>query len=861
MKAIRLVVLFATLMMTAGAVVAGESRVRVNMNPAWRFSLGEPAGEPFATGFNDEEWEIVSLPHTHDIFPTDLKGYRENGRNVGWYRRAIDVPAEWSGKRVFMEFQGAMQTTKLWVNGAPAGEYAVSGYDSFHFDITDQLKPGKNILAVRVDNTVNSNIPPDGKPTDFELFGGLYRDVHLVVTDPLHITFPWEAKEAGIRLTLPEVSATQAVVKVDATVRNDSKSEESCAVLTEIRNREGNVVVSMSDTCAVPAGASQTFSQSSQPIDKPNLWSPKDPYLYQVHTIVRRNGKEVDRVVTRLGIRWVKWDKVKGFFLNGEHLKLVGANRHQSWPFIGNAVPNGLHRRDAEQMKSIGCNWVRCSHYPHDPDFLDALDELGIMALEEGPTWGEIGGQPWMDNLEHSFRSMIRRDRNHPSIIIWNCCVNHGGGNTRLIAAATEEDPTRARGQDTVRCPMDFSHKSVSGGGALTIEHTGHTFPAHRGERYKKDVSGNVEYDQAKRHYEQTDAAFKNGSNSGLAVWSLYDYNSLYFCPDGIRPHGALDLFRIPKYSYWWHISELTATPMSYIVRIDESNVCVFSNCEEVRLTTERGVKTQNPDPGFALHHPPFHFKVAPETAVIKAEGLIGGVVRAACEWKKPGVPVRLVLDADRSTITADGADISRIIVSAVDANGTAVDDCKDDVTFALEGAGRLIGENPAQLRAGKMIVLAQSGFARGKLKIRATAGSLMPASVIVKTTRCGADVDMPVTVPSTRKDLIVNTDSSAAGSTGAPVKTVLKFEPRKDVSPGVWVESNPIFLNEECSLAIEGGEYRVYTSPWSSKPGKAIANDAVYVRVKSADKPGGQATVILRAGKASIRFEVTTKK
>ena len=860
------------LLTLALASQASDSRIRININPVWRFHLGEPKEAPVQTAFDDKAWEIVSLPHTHEVFPADLSGFNEHGRQVGWYRREIEMPAAWSGKKVFLEFQGAMQTTKLWVNGSPAGEYATTGYDSFHFDITRQLRTGKNQLAIRIDNTVNPELPPDGQKTDFIQFGGLYRDLHLVVTDPLHITFPWEAKQAGIRLTLPEVSDSRAVVLAETNVRNESESPRKCTLITEVRDREGKLVTSMTDASEIPAGASHDFTQTSKPIPNPQLWSPEHPYLYQVHTIVQIDGKELDRVTTRLGIRWVTWDKKDGFFLNGKHLKLVGANRHQTWPFIGNAVPNGLHRRDAEQLKEMGCNWVRCSHYPHDPDFLDDLDELGIMALEEGPTWMKTGGKPWMDNLEKSFRSMIRRDRNHPSIIIWNSCINHSGGNKQLIAAAKEEDPTRARGQDNVPCPMNFKHKTISGNGALCIEHTGHTFDTERGATGKPGKAAvgwvygqstdNREYELTRRHWEHTDAAYKVPGNAGLAVWCMYDYNTFHNATAGIARHGVLDLFRIPKFTWWWHQSELTTKPMAYIVRINDSEVCVFSNCEEVRLLQHTGGKTtqketRKPDSGFDLKHPPFHFKVSPEATALKAEGLMAGKTAATHVWKKPGTAAKLVLVADRPTLTADGADISRIIVSAVDAKGTEVPLCSDEVTFSIEGNGQLIGENPVKLRAGKMIILAQSSFVPGTIQVSASAKGLAAGSTRVTTQAVSAATDMPAALPGSQPAtarLIVR------GGNASVVKAQsLVFEPKNNVAPGVWIESDPIMLDVSSPLSITGGEYRIYTAPWTTKPGKAGGGDAIFVRVKSASNAGGSAKAELSLGGKKVPFEVTT--
>jgi beta-galactosidase len=857
------------------AASAAESRVKINLNPVWRFYLGDPPGEPFQANYDERAWDVVSLPHTHEIFPADLAGFGEHGRNVGWYRREIQVPAGWLSKKVFLEFQGAMQTTRLWVNGALIGEYAVSGYDSFHFDITPHLKAGKNQLAVRVDNTVNPDIPPDGRWIDFIPFGGLYRDVSLVVIDTMHLTFPWEAPQAGVRLTLPEVSAEQAVVKTEATVRNESSQPRTCTLVTEIRDRDGKVVAQTNSQQQISAGGEFTFVQTLAPLTHPRLWSPDDPYLYRVRTLVREGDRELDRLETALGIRWFKFDKQQGFFLNGKHLKLVGANRHQTWPFIGNAVPNGLHRRDAEQLKAMGCNWVRLSHYPHDPDFLDALDELGMMALEEGPTWMGSGNAKWMAHLEKSFRSMIRRDRNHPCIIIWNACINHSDGEPSLVQAAKEEDPTRPRGQSDIPCPMNFSHQEISGNGALTIEHTGHTYPTSRGDRLEygrrraswegQNTTANREYDLAKRHWENTDAAYRRTDNSGLAVWCMYDYNTFHNALEGIARHGVFDLFRIPKYSYWWHVSELTRAPMAYVVRVDETNACVFSNCDQVRLSQDTGggyqaVATQKPVEGYVLQHPPFLFTVDAQAVALKAEGLSGGTVQASNEWKRAGQPVALTLDVDRPTLTADGSDLSRITATAVDANGIAVDTCAVPVTFTVDGLGQLVGENPISLRAGKIIILAQSAFVPGELTIRATAAGLRPGQATVKTLPVASGVDLPSNLPAkqpTRSNRVVIPKASDAKEL-----PWLAFESKTNVPPSTWVESNPIMIPgslKEAPIEIRGGEYRIYTSPWTDQPGKVVAGDAVYVRLRTTGERGASAWAELTIGNLKTRFEVRT--
>lgn len=275
----------------------------------------------------------------------------------------------------------------------------------------------------------------------------------------------------------------------------------------------------------------------------------------------------------------------------------------------------------------------------------------------------------------------------------------------------------------------------------------------------------NREYDQARRHWEQVNAAYRKPDNAGPAVWCMYDYNTFHnINENGIVWHGVCDLFRIPKYSYYWHQSELTTTPMAYVVRIDAAHAAVFSNCEQVRLWADAGqgyreVATQKPESSFTkvdgkqvtygLRHPPFQFVVAPEARGLKAEGLISGKVKATYEWKQFGVPAALALEADRPVITADGADLSRIIVTAVDTNGTPVDTCGSLVAFSIEGVGQLIGENPVKLRAGKMIILAQSGFVPGSLKITASSEGLRPAEVSLRMDPVPPGVDMPKELPA----------------------------------------------------------------------------------------------------------------
>jgi beta-galactosidase len=868
-------------LLSAAVSAGGTPRQKLNINPVWRFALGDPADAAKAD-FDDRSWDTVSLPHSHELYAADISNFKGKdevkepyvafaGRKVGWYRRTIDIPATALSGKVFLVFQGAMETTRLWVNGKSAGECLVGGYTSFHFDITPLLQPGKNRLAVRVDNTVQKDIPPDGAMCDFVLFGGLYRDVDLIFTGTPHVTFPWEGPQAGVRLTLPEVSPEKAVVQIETALRNDTDQAVKCTVVTRVLDKSGKAVATVKAEVSLDAKGEAMLTQKTEPIHNPNLWSPDSPYLYTVETTVMNGNRATDQVQTKLGIRWCQWDKEKGFFLNGKHLKLVGANRHQAWPFIGSAVPNKLHRADAEQMKKMGINWVRLSHYPHAPAFLDDLDELGLMALEEGPTWMHTPSETWMKNLDTAFRSMIRRDRNHPSIIIWNCCVNHQGGNDKLVKAATEEDPTRARGQDTVPCPMNFEHLKISGNAALCIEHTGHTFNTFRGQELYR------EYDLTQRHWEHTDAAYKKVDNSGLAVWAMYDYNTPHYgAPYFQAPHGVCDIFRIPKLSYYWHCAELGKEPITYLYPFKDDKVVIFSNAEKVRFSESIGGKdfkevgVLEPDKGLALRHPPFHATVSKWTTCYKAEGLVNGKVVSSHIYHRQSEPAALKLSVDHGEITADGGDMTRVHLQLVDKNGTVIVNNYEPVNFAIEGAGLLVGENPTQLMAGQCVILVRSSFEPGKMTITAEMPGMEgidKASVSLQTVpvAANAQVDMPKTtvkaptgksvMPTNLKKIQVNMPADDFGWFVIPAL--------ENAEPGQIVESKPMLVagqRQTSKLAVQGCEYRIYSSAWSSAPTDITRGDALFFRMKSNKEAGQTATAEVTIQGVKRTFTVKTK-
>ena len=436
-------------------------RQSINFNRQWKFQLGDVSGAD-APGFDDARWDDANLPHSFSMpyFAADrfYVGY-------GWYRKHFAAPPDWvQQERVNLEFDGAFQVAELFVNGRRVGEHQ-GGYTGFTFDITDALKPGDNVVAVRVNNLWNARLAPRAGEHTFS--GGIYRDVRLVVTAPLHVAW------YGTCVTTPKVSKQSATVNVKTEVTNDSRSKKSATVRTLVLDAGGKTVAEMESTETIAPGETKTFDQTGKPIADPRLWSPAHPDLYSVKTFVLDGGQAVDDFLSPLGFRWFKFTADQGFFLNGEHHYFKGANVHQDHAGWGDAVADSGFFRDVKLVKDAGFDFIRGSHYPHAPAFAAACDELGILFWSENCFWGTTGFRsPWAASayptsaadepgfkasVKASLRDMVRIHRNHPSIIVWSMC-NEVFFSDRsavpkvrdflreLVAYSHDLDPTRPAG-------------------------------------------------------------------------------------------------------------------------------------------------------------------------------------------------------------------------------------------------------------------------------------------------------------------------------------------------------------------------------------------------------------------------------
>ncbi|WNJ19853.1 glycoside hydrolase family 2 TIM barrel-domain containing protein [Pontibacter sp. G13] len=723
-------------------------RQKTILGMGWEYTLDKGSNGSFwAMPPADAAWESVSVPHSLELSGEDKNGNEDDEyqltfhRWVGWYKRSLDIQAS-EGQQVFLEFEGAHQVTTLWVNGRKVGTHNVGGYTPFHFDITDFVElGGTNEILLSVDNRRYTQIPPEGDRYDYIKWSGLYRDVYQVVTDPVHITFNWEGKDKGIFITTPTVSRADATIHVEAHVQNDAPEPQQVQVINRIIDDRGLVVLKLESEVEIAAGDGYLFSQTGGIDEQVRLWSPDDPYLYRVNTQVLVDGRVVDCVENRMGIRKVEFVDGKGMLLNGEPIELIGTNRHQAMWFIGDAVPNSMHWKDAYQMKEVGFNSVRLAHYPHDDAFIEACDELGIIVYEEPPTWIGIGDPTWFDNLEVATRRMIRNHRNHPSVVFWAAGINHRGPVERLHYTCKDEDPSRptasngapwtagrGSGVTDIYTPMDYQNTPI-----MPNEFT-----------YLCEHGGSPD---ALRNQYEVSKSREIANMIGVAHWTGHDY--MTFKSKMSRNNNRLwSNFRIPNTAYYWYKSELLDEPSVHIADPFASRngkVIVFSNCDRVELyQDDQLVASQLPDRNdemLYLDHPSFTFRHDWTAGKLEAKGYLNGqlTVEHTRWWAGEPQRLELVIETDDRPFYANGTDFKLAQAYILDSNGEVVMDATNEVKFTVSGEGEIIGDasigaNPAVPYKGVGTGYVRSTGRAGKIKVVASAKGLKSATAFITT-------------------------------------------------------------------------------------------------------------------------------
>ncbi|ALJ05405.1 hypothetical protein APS56_09865 [Pseudalgibacter alginicilyticus] len=401
--------------------VSSQSRQVFTINNNWEFYKGnlEVSKTETFLEHNDVKWQSVNIPHTWNNIDTtdDTPGYY---RGIAWYKKSIFIEsAHTPNAKTLIYFEGVNQVADLYVNGQWVGQHK-GGYTRFHFDVTSFLKYNQqNTFAVKVDNSYNEAIPP--LSADFTFFGGIYRDVFIMELNEVHFSMD-DHSSSGIYISTPEVSKELATVEVKYLLNNEGSKNKTVQVVSQIVDKQGVVVLSLNKKVRLSKNEKNKENTEVFSIKNPQLWSPDNPYLYSVITQIKdlKTGKILDESSEPLGLRWFKFDSEKGFFLNGEHLKLIGTNRHQDYLKKGNALSDEMHVRDIRLLKEMGGNFLRISHYPQDPTVLEMCDRLGILTSVEIPIVNAITeSEAFTNNCLAMAEEMVKQNYNHPSLVIW----------------------------------------------------------------------------------------------------------------------------------------------------------------------------------------------------------------------------------------------------------------------------------------------------------------------------------------------------------------------------------------------------------------------------------------------------------
>ena len=767
-----LVVFGSSLFLSANAAPyapQNSNRVEMMLDTGWLFNATDVSNGQSKT-LSESGWTRVCVPHANTITKHAYQG-ESAFRFISWYRRHIIPSQAYAGRRFLLEFQGVSINATVYVNGTEVGSH-LGGYTPFTIDITSNITAGQdNIIAVRVDSRQQSAVPPEGGNLDFMIYGGIVRNVNLIITDPLYTEWIFASNQNP-----SQTAPTNPTLNVKTRVINKAATAKNCTVITNVVDKTNNVVATFSSTQSIAANGSYEFNQTTPAIANPKLWSLDDPYLYTVYTQIQDGTTYVDEYKQRIGIRSITMNKTTGgFYLNGKLIKLFGLNRHETYPYIGRAAPKRLQRKDADVLKyELGCNTVRTSHYPQAPDFLDRCDEIGLLVLEEIPGWMYVGNAVWKSLEMNVLKDMIVRDRNHPSIFTWGVRVNESGDDNTYYKTTNETarsyDPTRltcgvrrSNSSPTTSFLEDIWTQNFINPSSnppnmpiITSEEIGHGYPANSFSR--EDTLINL----AIKHAEAQNGSFAQSKWGGMLGWCAFDYASSHtnaVSKNGNRyvsNHGAADIFRIPKFAGYFYQSQRDPTlygPMLYIGNYWRSGsartINVFSNCDQVELFVNGASKGKiSPTSYTRLPHPVFVWQnVAYASGNIKAVGYIGTSPAVTQTWYTPGSPTKITLVPDTSAIFT-GGDMTRVVVMVGDANNPFVPYNTTSVTISVSGAGDFIGESPIAMENGLSAFYVRSRASQtGVITCQATASGLTAGSATISVGDNSTDVKRAITL------------------------------------------------------------------------------------------------------------------
>jgi len=715
---------------------SGRTILPINRN--WRYSktFSEAA---IAPDFNDSSFERVVVPHTNIKLPWhsfDDKLYEF----VSVYRRRFKLPASERGKRVFVDFEGVMTASTVWINGTRLGEYK-GGFTPFSFELTDHVKwNAENVLVVQVDSTERADIPPFGYQIDYLTFGGIYREVALRLVPQTFLE--------NIFADPKDVLGSAPSVDVKCFLQHPGALADDLSLEVSLKN--GETVLNTTTKRVDHADESEGLASTTVTLTnfgKVDLWDLAHPHLYTVHVKLLRAGHAIDEDKRTIGFREAQFTD-HGFELNGKVIKLRGLDRHQTFPFVGQAMPGRVQRRDALVLKQkLKCNIVRTSHYPQSRHFLDACDEIGLLVLEEIPGWQHIGDKPWQDISVDNVSRMIRRDWNHPSIVLWGVRINESRDNhdfyTRTNAMAHSLDPSRQTGGiryfqeseflEDVFTMNDFGFplKAPNHPRYLNTEFVGHTYPTKTIDNVERLTEHTL------RHARIHDQLASNPQYAGGIGWCAFDYNthSDFGSGDRICYHGVTDIFREPKPAAGFYKSqcdpeeEVVLEPAFHWARGDESvgfdKAVVCSNCDHLKFyVKDKLIAEVDPDRTQFPHlrYAPFIVDVGNKMEPwgdLRIEGYIQGKQVISKRLSGRGIDQKFALLPDDLSLNGDGADTTRIVLQATDEYGAICPFANDAIRFEIEGPAEIIGDNPFALIGGTGAIWIRAKEQAGAVVVR----------------------------------------------------------------------------------------------------------------------------------------------
>ncbi len=719
---------------------AGDGRMVFPINRNWRYNHAFVDGA-HGRDFDDSGFECVVVPHTNVRLPWhsfDDKQYEF----VSIYRRRFKLPPEAKGQHVFVDFEGVMTASTVWINGVKLGEYK-GGYTPFSFDLTPHIDfDGENVLAVDVDSTERPDIPPFGYQIDYLTFGGLYREVWLRIVPGTFIE--------NIFAKPKDVLSGKPTVEVDCFLQHLEASAEPLTIEVELRDGERSVSKATQRVPAAEAAAEPVaHTVQLDNLSAIKLWDLANPKLYSVHVRVLRGTLLVDQDRRRVGFRKAAFTD-HGFELNGKVIKLRGLDRHQTFPFVGQAMPGRCQRSDARILRhKMHCNIVRTSHYPQSRHFLDACDEMGLLVLEEIPGWQHIGDEPWklisIDNVSR----MIRRDWNHPSIVLWGVRINESKDDhdfyTRTNALAHKLDATRQTGGiryfqsseflEDVFTMNDFGFplKAPNHPRYLNTEFVGHTYPTKTIDQVERLTEHTM------RHARIHDQLASDPQYAGGIGWCAFDYNTHadFGTGDRICYHGVTDIFREPKPAAGFYKSqcdpaeEVVLEPAFHWARGDESvgftKAWVCSNCDHLKFyIADKLVAEVDPNRTEFTHlrYAPFVAdlgKAVGNWGDLRIEGYIQDKQVISKTMSGRGVDQKFALLPDDTRLNADGADTTRVVLRVTDEFGAIRPFANDAIKLELDGPAEIIGDNPFALIGGTGAIWIRAKEQPGTVTLTAT--------------------------------------------------------------------------------------------------------------------------------------------